>query len=283
MNLKKHPQVFMPEIKEPGFFAENLKPVPHKLAKLYCPGALAEYQRLYEGSSGYVAVGDASPSYLWDEDAARKIQAVCPEARIVIMLRDPVERAYSHYLMKIHEGVEGRPFMEALEKDHASARKDWWGSGLYVDLGLYYEPVKRYIETFGPEQVAIFTFEEFTRAPEQLLSRIALHIGVDPQLLDRSETREVHNPYRRARLRILLDAGKFVFNRRLRHLLIPASIRRRLASSPVLFNMKKPPQTPETRRFLQQLYAPDLARLEDMLQRKLPELRKSWAAEAVGA
>lgn len=283
MNLKKHPQVFMPEIKEPGFFAHSLNPVPRNLEKLYCPGDLTEYQRLYEGCSNYRAVGDASPSYLWDEDAARRIYAANPQARIIIMLRDPVERAYSHYLMKIHEGVEQRPFMEALKKDYAKVPKDWWKSGLYVDLGLYYEAVKRYLEIFGREQVRIFCFEEFTRNPEAVLSRIASHIGVDPELIDLSETREVHNPYRRARLRLLLRAGKFVFNRRLRHFLIPASIRKKLASSPLLFNMKKPPQTPDTRLFLQQIYAADLDRLEDLLEQELPDLRKSWTPASVEA
>src|ERR1700722_16339843 len=80
-HLRQHPEVFLPEMKEPHFFATNIGPTPPAAKSLHCPGDLGTYQRLYTSSSSFPAIGDASPSYLADEDAPRRIHEVCPLAR----------------------------------------------------------------------------------------------------------------------------------------------------------------------------------------------------------
>jgi hypothetical protein len=275
--LRSHPQVFMPESKEPGYFAARLRPVPRSDAKYCCSGDEKRYHRLYRGAASYRAAGDVSPCYLWDEDAAAKIRRAVPSARIVIMLRDPVERAYSHYLLKIQEGKEKRPFLEALKQDTIRDQSGWWDARLYIECGLYYEQVKRFLDIFGREQVAIFCFEDLKRDPKQVLDKLARHIGVELHLFDETEVNRVHNPYKKPRMRWVPKFANLL-GPRVRHMLLPESLRWRIFNSSLLFDMKKPPQCEESKVWLQQIYAADIEALEELLGYALPQLRRSWVA-----
>src|SRR5205807_6443730 len=119
-----------------------------------------EYLRLFSKSNGRRIIGDASPSYLWHPEVPRRINEVAPDAKIAIILRDPVERAYSHYLMDYREGAQSRPFYSALLEDMHRPKKGWGVSYLYYELGLYAQQVRRYLETFTPERVKILLFED---------------------------------------------------------------------------------------------------------------------------
>src|SRR5262245_16436607 len=100
--LSAHPQVFMPALKEPHYFADfELSPEFDNFMPVIRDQPA--YQDLFRGSQGSTAVGEASPSYLCDPAAAARIKAAIPDAKIVISLRNPVDRAYSHYLMDLHE------------------------------------------------------------------------------------------------------------------------------------------------------------------------------------
>src|SRR5579871_3433321 len=92
--LKQHPDIFLPAIKEPHFFSQVV-PISH-YEPIFLPSVLneADYLRLYRDACGFSAIGDASVSYLWDPEAPQRIHARMPQARILIVLRDPVERAY---------------------------------------------------------------------------------------------------------------------------------------------------------------------------------------------
>jgi hypothetical protein len=275
-HLKNHPQVFMPDLKEPAFFADSIKPVPPDVLKTCCPGDLDRYQKLYQGARKSSAIGDASPAYLWDEEAAEKIHQVSPHARIIMILRDPVERAYSHYLLKIQEGKESRTFLDALKQDSVRDQSGWWEPRLYIECGLYYSQVKRYLNLFGKSQVAVLLFEDLNRDPDGFLRKVANHLGIDPDLFDKSEMEKVHNPFKKPRFRSVLRFADFL-GPRIRHMLLPASVRWRIYNSSLLFDKKRPPQCEESKELLRQIFAPDVASLEVLLGRQMPELRKSWA------
>jgi len=280
-HLRKHPQVFLPEVKEPGYFASSLGPVPPRQAKRFshgdlCPDDLIRYQSLYKGALQRVAIGDASAYYLWEADAAAKIRKVSPDARIIIMLRDPVDRAYSHYLLSTMQGDEHRPFLRALREDYAHKQKGWWTSQLYVDQGLYYSQVRRYLETFGKEQVAIFLFDDLKRNPVELFTKVALHLGIEPQFQNESELSQAENAFKMPRYPLLHGIMYSVLNRKLRKRIFPSSLNAWLNRNKFFYNTERPAADTESRKFLQEIFAPDLVLLEELLGRKLPELRRSW-------
>ena len=282
--LKKHPQVFLPEMKEPHYFASS--PVPAHLKHEHCTGDLDAYMNLYRGSEGYKAIGDASPSYLWDEAAPRRIHEVAPHARIIAILRDPIDRAYSEYLMAIMNGSDSLPLLEALKTDYAREKKDYWIARLYVELGMYHDQLKRYFDIFGKEQVLVLLFEDLVKSPEQTYARIAAHLGIDPGKYEASENPLERNAYRMPRFLFLYHLLVSPTSRSLRRRLLPDSVRKWMRNSAflqynsLLFGKRKPPLDAESRDFLQGIFEPEVLRLEKLLMRDLPELRKTWAVKS---
>jgi len=278
-HLRKHPQVFLPELKEPHYFSDCVPPphIRYEVARdYYCSRNRSEYLRLYEGATAFPAIGDASPSYLWDENAPGRIHAECPRAKIIVILRDPVLRAHSQYLMNLLGGSESLPFPQALKEDGARKVRTWWAARLYVDLGLYHDQLRRYLDLFGSDNVLVLLFDDLKRNPEELFSRVARHIGIDPLVLPPTDLSEVHNSYRMPRASGFYRFARRTISKDWRRRVLPAPVQNFLRYSPLLYGRKKPPLDSESRRILQDIYDPEISAVEKLLGRKFPELRKSW-------
>ncbi|MGD0913540.1 MAG: sulfotransferase [Terracidiphilus sp.] len=276
-HLQKHPEVFVPEMKEPEFFGTS----PGAAKILFGEGRCTtreEYLQQYQDASRFHAIGDFSTSYLWDPNVPRKIHEVSPGARIIIMLRDPVMRAQSAYLMLYSRNMETAPtFLEAIERDRDRDKTSWFTSWNYVEAGMYASQVERYIETFGRDQVLVSLFDDLVKNPLDLFLRIARHIGVDPAPFVTMNLTEALNTFRMPRSMLAYRLGRNEQIKRLRQKLIPADVWERMRSGALFYRAgKKPPVDEASRKLLQQIYAPDIIRLEELLGRKMPELRKSW-------
>src|ERR687897_1614715 len=117
--------------------------------------------------------------YLWDPDAPKLIHQTVPHARIIISLRDPIERAFAQYLQRMKYSGSKTPFYDDLMQDYKSQEKVFGRSVLYVELGMYYEQVKRYFDIFGRQQVKVIIFEEFVQHPEQSVNEVLAFLGVN--------------------------------------------------------------------------------------------------------
>lgn len=267
--LQQHPQVFMSPFKEPHFFAQ-IKPSPDQ-SHLFYPMDQARYLRLFRGAMPHhAAIGEASPSYLVTEGAAARIKAVIPQARIIIMLRDPVERAFSHYLMDVRDGVQTLPFLEALVRDHEAPAKGWGISRLYVEEGLYCNSIKRYLHFFGRQHVAVSYCEALALNAEAVVRHVLEFLSLDSALLPAPADYRVHNAFSVSRNGISQRVIKSKWLRRFAAPLVPPSWRAKLVPSLLHKEARKPLLDPEAVRYLKQIFAPDLARLEDLLGCELP-------------
>lgn len=273
-NLKRHPQVFFPKVKEPHYFVtrpSRFRNVKDEKRDIRCCGNAERYHKLYDEAAGVPAIGDASVSYLWDETAPQRIHQACPSAKIIIILRDPVIRAHSHYLNSRREHVEPESsFLKALRLELQQQEIDWFTSRLYISAGLYYEQIKRFLHVFGSEQVLILSFEDLQREPQELFSRTSRHLGIDPDLLEQANLERAYNIYSIPRFGLV----RFARRAGLRGAVLPVSVQRRLR--PLLFETKKPQIDNESRQVLQKIFDPDIAHLEALLGRTIPDLRKSW-------
>jgi hypothetical protein len=273
--LSQHPRVFFPAIKEPHFFT-HVQPAPEQRFLTEAVTKRSAYLRLYAHASGHGVIGDASPSYLWHPEVPHRIRDQVPQARIALILRDPVERAYSHYLMDYREGVQSLPFYEALVADMNRPKKGWGVSYLYYELGLYAEQVRRYFETFPSERVKVLMFHDLQNDPQAVLREMASFLRLDPQPLAQVDTARRYNSYAAPRNQYLRRLAGAKFSRMVGQALIPHRLGAFIFERFFLKLAPKPPLDPRARELLCSLYDPELCELERVLGRRLPELRHSW-------
>lgn len=271
--LSSHPQVFMPALKEPHYFAEfavapefdNFLPVVRdRLA----------YQNLFKDSDGRVAIGEASPSYLCDSGSAERIKAAIPAAKIIISLRNPVDRAFSHYLMELNRGTETLPFEEAIEFDLRRREKGWGKSAQYTELGLYANQVKAFLDQFGRDQVLIVLFEDLVRDTKVTMREIARFLGVDPDAFPESAFAQVHNPFEISRGPVARAILRLRPLRLWTKKWVPRAVRKVVRNSLLFAARPKPALSPDSRRQLANRFEADLRQLERLLERDLNALRR---------
>jgi hypothetical protein len=268
--LKKIPGVYMSPLKELFYFAPHA--VQSSIADVIKDKN--DYLKLFKDARGYIAVGEATPIYLWDPDAPKLIHQTIPHARIIVILRDPVERAYSNYLMKMKYSGMKSSFYDELMRDYRSQEKLFGRAQLYVEFGMYYEQVKRYFDIFGREQVKVIIFEEFVQHPGQSVNEVLAFLGVNHAVIEISEQ---YNPYSVPRSPLALWIYAFFRGLRARNIkfykiliLLPDSLIESLPEKMLFKRRQKPKIEPKAVKFLQDIYRDDVIRLGSLLGRSLP-------------
>lgn len=185
--LRRHPQIFMPDMKEPEFFGRGrvassevsvgIGRRPRTYAETR-PQTYAEYLRLFAQATPGQRTGEASPSYLHSVAAAAEIAAVRPDARIVAILREPASFLHSLHLQMLRDHVQREPDLRkaiiAEGTMHAGARVP-----IYTDRVHYVEQVRRYHDIFTSAQVLVLIYDDF-RADNQATVRAVLRfLSVD--------------------------------------------------------------------------------------------------------
>lgn len=269
--LGQHPEIFMSPVKEPHFFS-RVQPAPHLRFVYRHIADRGEYLKLFVKAHKDQLVGEASTSYFWDRKAPRRIRAVVPKARFVVVLRDPVTRAHSHYLNLVREGVEKRTFLESLQDELArpDSPKAWGVDRLYVDCGFYAERLQRLFDLFGERQVEILVFEEFIDDPVAAVKSVFSFLGVDARRAEDIQT-AVHNPYTRPRNRLVAQLLGSALSRRIGRILLSRK-GRRWARGLLLLRDEKPPLDESSRDLLVEVFERDVRACETLLGRRLPWL-----------
>ena len=196
--LRQHPDVFMPWNKEPNFYVFRDRPLPlngpasrrsiYSLLYSHSISEPATYECLFHKAQSESAVGEASVRYLYYPHAAACIHEAHPEARIIMVLRNPVDRAYSHYCMNVAYGIETLGFREAIAAENGRIDADWGWDWHYVNVSLYYKAVRRFIELFGSEQVRVYLYDDFCIDPAGMVRDICSYLGIDSSFdLDTSQ------------------------------------------------------------------------------------------------
>jgi Sulfotransferase family len=273
--LAQHPQVFMPAVKEPQFFAQ-IQPSDEFRHLVESIGDRSRYLRLYHKAGDFAAVGDASPSYLWHPEVPARIKRVVPEAKIIIALRDPIERAHSHYLAEFREGAEHLPFHAALCSDLRRPRKGPGISHMYVELGQYAAQVRRYVESFGADRVHVLLFDDLKRSAQRALAAIFQFLGLDAAQANGVDTGRVHNGFVEPRWRWTRQISGRRWARRLGQTIVPRGVGSFIFDRILNKPGAKPPIDPRAKDLLRPIYEPEVRELEAILGSRLPELRGSW-------
>lgn len=274
-HLGKHPDVFLPSVKEPRYYAYEGEQEGDFGGPDTCGlvdsivKTKTEYLRLFQETDGETAVGDASPAYLYSSTAASNIYADNPEAKIITVLRNPVDRAYSHFMDNLGSGWEPRSDFNRVIDDQLSGGRDgWWRKWDYVGHGFYHEQLKRYYQMFDPAQIRVYLFGELKNDSLVLLEDLLRFLNVETDVrLDPVERHNTSGIPRNATLHRLMATSNPARSM-LKHVL-PARIRRGIRDMLTQKNRYKPPMPDAASERLYRVYLEDVCRLEELINRDL--------------
>jgi len=210
--LDQHPQIYMSPVKEPNYFAseirvqrfsealqEKVRRDQHAMRE-YLSGPMSEkrfgavglewgeYLRLFEQATDETAIGEASVCYLWSQSAARNIFEKVPNAKIVMILRDPADRAFSQYMHGVNKGVIRDSFRSYVDRDLRHGGECFDVMLPFLEMGRYAEQVRRYLDLFLRENIRILFYEDYESDAGRAIRGLLEFLNVDPTVqIDLSE------------------------------------------------------------------------------------------------
>jgi hypothetical protein len=257
--LAQHPQLYICPQKETYFFLEESQ--RHKF-KAY--GAITEpdeYYALFKDAPAGSKIVEISTNYYAYPKSAQLIKAALPDVKIIAILRDPANRAFSSYQMLVRGGHEKQSFEEIISENNR-----------YIKRGFYYRQLLPYFEVFERERIKILFFEDLCRDPIQFMQDFFAYLEVDPQFTPDMQKRgregglpknaifhkflTQKNPLRKAAATVLKP-------------FLPEERRQKMRESMVKKNIAKTKLSPESRQKLIDLYRTDILQLQERLGRDL--------------
>jgi len=183
--LKQHPDVFMTSIKEPKFFNNLNKDSVFKLQGkgLVKIKTMEQYLNLFQKAINEIAIGEASPSYIFDKDCHILIKDNLPRVKIIAILRQPVERAYSNFLHAKRADQEKESEFEKAFTEENKMLKKGIKTHYYLEKGFYYKQLKRYYAVFPKEQIKIILFEDIIKSPVKITQEVFEFLNVDSSFI----------------------------------------------------------------------------------------------------
>lgn len=273
--LRQHPQIFLPVIKEVRFLTyaghaqQPLTPLELR-ASPWPVTTIAEYERLFATAQPqHLARGEVSPSYMaFPEQSILGIQRYAPETKLIAILRQPAERAYSGFVNLVQIGREELfDFAEALCREGRNEPRDNdGGPRRYLCEGCYFAQLRPYFHTFGADRILVLLYDEWRNAPLQMLQKIFRFLGVEPTFTP--DLTQWYNqaawPRSRRLHQWLHHAPSASFG------WLPKPWQRRLKGRLNRLNMTTPPPlSGEIRRELTALYREDILQLQALIDKDL--------------
>lgn len=267
--LKQHPQIYMSENKEPWFFsfADIYKQDAHNFSvKDGIVTDFKEYVNLFRNAKDAQIVGEASTVYLYlHEETIKNIKKYHPnweELKIIIIIRDPSERAFSHYLNKIADWSCNLTFEEEVEKWNRNQVSDLCN---VIDYGFYYNQIKSYKDTF--EQVKICLFDDLEERPSVLVQDLYRFLGVDSSFCPNTDLK----------YNVSVNSGKFLrkliyepnFLKKVVTTFLPLEMRTKIKNKFLEKIANKSQLESSQRKILLEIYKEDITKLQDLINRDL--------------
>jgi hypothetical protein len=260
--LQQTSGIFMSAIKEPSFFAPSInrrQPIQNK----------ENYLELFSKAKSDQPIGEASTRYLIDPKSAELIKNTIPNAKIIILLRNPIDRAFSSYLYYLRR-ENWESFDIILDKSIKSTLNSDYLLHLIVHGGLYYEQVKRYIDIFGYNSVKILFYEEFIANIEKSFKEVLEFLEIDSEIPEIIYT--VFNEYKKPKDKIskfILSLDDFIWKLGLKAM-IPVFPERKNLEQKFLSTSKKPKISESDQLRLRNFYKEDVTKLQKLLKQDTP-------------
>tara|TARA_B000000532_G_scaffold130553_1_gene104674 strand:+ start:5259 stop:6113 length:855 start_codon:yes stop_codon:yes gene_type:complete len=263
--LKEIPEILMSKRKEPDFFSDREIQEQGLYYSSSRINSLTKYNSLFSDWIDESIIGEASVSYLFYPNVPERIKLYNDNAKIIIMLRNPIERAFSHYLMDYRLGLTSNSFEEEFDK------KKTLNFQQYFLLGNYFHQVKRYLDIFGKENVHIIWYSDFKEKTENELNKVISFLGLNTGF--KVDFNKIHNSFSMPKNNFIRKIYSIVWLRKTLSFLFPENFL--IYIKKTLFNEdKKPKLSEKTRELLYKYYLSDIESLEELLSVNLSQWKK---------
>jgi hypothetical protein len=271
-SLKQHPDIYFSPLKEPHFFSHGLsgdtQVAVERYGKYQSPITdLDTYKSLFDDVSDEIAIGEASTSYLIHPDAAERIKQHIPDAKLIAILRNPVDRAYSAFLMKYRIQKKDMTDSQKLLEDFKEEVKQAYGEN---NTGLYHRKIQKYLEFFDESQLKVIAFKKFQVDFEPVIQDIFSFLNVKPDVsVEKPSVRNKGGVPKNKLVFNTLEQLRQGFNSTVRPLIPEPLVDRMYNSYTMMRNrtLDKPPELlPEVRHDLLMFYRDDILQLQEMLK-----------------
>jgi len=291
--LRRHPQIFMPDLKEPRFFASDL-PSRYNPPRSGVPAeTYDDYLALFAEARPDQLVGEASPVYIWSQTAAELIARAQPAARIIAIFREPASYVRSLHFQLLQARIEKETDLRkaiALEPTRkgrqADGTSDWPEVLQYTRQVRYVEQLRRFHSFFPPEQVMVIIYDDFRSDNEGTVRGVLRFLGVDDagpiEVMDANPTVGIRS-VRLDEMVQAVDLGQGTATRAVKktvRTIAPRSLRRKaygMIQSRLVFGSPKPPDE-DVMLDLRRRFRPEVEALSEYLQRDLLTL---WGYDSV--
>ncbi len=281
--MTMNPDIALSKIKESNYFSKEIDPanfskafnsISSPIPAKYWKGEELEfihqgfirdsqlYARLFEHSIKGQKLADCSTSYFWSKKAPDLIKKNSPNAKVLLILRNPVDRAWSHYRMARKYGLTQESFLKELEKDFLS--KSVWGrSQNFYHLSCYSERLNHWMQNFDKNQLRVEIYETFFRDPQQNWNRVCGFLEVNPNSISKVDKKHESQDPKYPKLQKII----FRFNFRFIRLLLPKKLYSYLKN--LLFHKKPEVLSAKTRNKAMKYFINDINQLETLMGRSL--------------
>ncbi len=260
--LENNKSVFMSNPKEVNFFSANELRKQNIYYDYFFVENLSDYEKLFKDSKKNQIIGEASVSYLYYEKTPEKIKKIIPDVKIIIMLRNPVKRAFSHYLMDKRLGLVKYSF-EQIVKSYGKNESMKIYYQQYIELGLYYKQIKRYMKFFDSKKIKIYFQKDLLRDPNSIMENLYKFLNINNYDLKNLNRR--HNNFSMPKNNFIQKLYSSYWLRNLLSKILPKKIKKKIVD--IFFEAKsKPKISKEIENILREIYKKDIENLEKLLE-----------------
>jgi hypothetical protein len=232
--------------------------------------------KLFSKTDSKKAIGEASPLYLFHPKSPAIIKKHIPDVKLVVILRNPIDRAYSSYLHMVRVGNESREFHEALSQEPIESNNFWCARGdYYIRSGFYASQLKRYMNLFDKDQIKIYLYDDFISDPQSIMCDLYRFLGVDDTFRQDLSVRKnvsgipknrfIYNLSRNA-FRKICSSTLFLG---LIKTLLPQKTRNYIKTAIFIRSLKQPKIRKSDRDLLLNIYKNDILDLQNLIDRDL--------------
>jgi hypothetical protein len=206
--LAEHPEVYLPTRKELHYFSfaaisrNSGGPGDRGFLRYFCADR-EQYESHYQAVRDETAIGEVSPSYFHYAEVSERLRDELHHPRIVVILRDPLQRTFSQYMHLVRDNRETLGFADALVAERERTSQGWGALWRYAESSLYAARLRRYLETFPADRVKVLIFEDLRRDAARVLRDLWRFLEVDDSVVP--NTSEVYNASGRPKSRLIAD------------------------------------------------------------------------------